>query len=78
MLEKGDIRTVELAAASGAGLPSIHKLLQPDSGVLNMQLNTLIRISAAMGCSPVEILPVLAKRSKTGLLYDRGVFKKTR
>ena len=39
-----------------------------------LRLGTLLRVAAALGAAPAEVLPVLAVRPRSGLLWERGVF----
>ena len=39
-----------------------------------LRIGTLLRVAAALGAAPAEILPVLAVRPRTGLLRERGIY----
>ena len=73
-LDAGNISRVDLAYHSKANMNTIKRLTSADW--VNVQLDTLCRIALALGCAPAELIPELARRPRTGLLYDRGVFKK--
>jgi len=73
MLAAGSIRTVELAAAAGCGVDTLRRIAHGDCA--GMRIDTLLRVSAALGCAPAELIPALATRPKGGLLRGRGVRK---
>ncbi len=73
LLRVSGIRRVEVASAAGVDLKVIHRLCRGD--FLGMKLETLARVSLALGCAPAELIPELARRPRTGLLYTAGVFK---
>jgi DNA-binding Xre family transcriptional regulator len=72
-LAAGSIRTVELAAAAGCGIDTLRRVAHGDCA--GMRIDTLLRISAALGVAPAELVPALATRPKGGLLKGRGVKK---
>ena len=43
-----------------------------------LRLGTLLRVAAALGAAPAEILPTLARRPRAGLLYEVGIFSTTK
>ncbi len=67
------IRRVEVASAAGVDLKVIHRLCRGD--YWGVKLETLARVALALGCAAAEIVPELARRPRTGLLYSAGVFK---
>ncbi len=71
----GELRRVDIASRSKVSMPSLAKVCTDSPMLYGMQLDTLLAISNALGCSLVELLPQLAKRPKTGLLWERGVFR---
>ena len=72
LLRVSGIRRIEVAAAAGVDPKVIHRLCRGE--FFSMKLETLARVSLALGCAPAELIPELARRPRTGLLYDRGVF----
>ena len=75
-LEAGGITSVVLSAMSGVHMAAIAKLRADDDRLLNLPLSTLIRVAHCLGVAPVELLPMLGKRPRTGMLWDRGVLKR--
>ena len=73
LLRASGIRRVEVASAAGVDMKVIHRLCCGD--YWGLKLETLARVSLALGCAPAEIVPELARRPRKGLLYERGVFK---
>ncbi len=73
-----ELRRVDIAARANVSMPSIGKLCTNSPLLYGMQLCSLLAISNALGCSLVELIPQLAKRPKTGLLWERGVFREKR
>ena len=73
LLRVSGIRRVEVAAAAGVDLKVIHRLCRGD--FLGMKLETLARVAVALSAAPAELVPELARRPRTGLLYSAGVFK---
>jgi hypothetical protein len=73
LLAAGDITRIELAAGSGVNLRAIKALCDHDEAVYRLPVSTVLRISLALGCACVELMPELGRRAKTGLLYERGV-----
>ena len=71
----GDIRRVDIASRAKVSLPSVRKLCTDSDDLYGMQLSSLLAISNAMGCALSELLPQLNKRPKTGLLWEKGVFR---
>jgi hypothetical protein len=67
---------VAIAAASHAlrraGWPPV------DGASAGVRLGTLLRVAAALGAAPAELLPALAVRPRAGLLWERGVFSAKR
>ena len=45
-----------------------------ESVPLGLRIGTLLRVAAALGAAPAEILPILAMRPRRGLLYEAGIF----
>ncbi len=73
LLRVSGIRRVDVASAAGVDLKVIHRLCRGD--FLGMKLETLARVAVALGAAPAELVPELARRPRTGLLYSAGVFK---
>ena len=69
------LRRVDIASRAKVSLPSVAKLCLDSDDLYGMQLSSLLAISNALGVGLVELLPQLAKRPKTGLLWERGVFR---
>jgi len=67
-----NLRRVDIAAASGVGMKSIASL--SNGRWATTRLGSLCAIAIALGCAPAELIPELAQRPRSGLLYDRGVF----
>jgi hypothetical protein len=78
LLGAGGISRMELGARSGVHLHAISKLVNDSEAVFRLPLSTIVRVAVAMGCSVVELLPSLGKRPRTGLLWERGVFRRKR
>lgn len=75
LLKAGRIRRIELAARSGASELLIGRLCRLDpEDLAGMRLDSICKVAAALGCAPAEIIPWLAARPRTGLLYERRVF----
>ncbi len=64
---------VDVASAAGVDLKVIHRLCRGD--YWGVKLETLARVADALGAAPAELVPELARRPRTGLLYSAGVFK---
>ncbi len=67
------LRWIEVAARAGITEESLRKLAR-STGKPQGGWNTLLAVSAALGCAPAEICPLLAVRPRAGLLWDLGVF----
>ena len=67
------LRWCELAARAGISEKALRALAAERGVAAGVRLGTLFRVSAALGCAPAEILPVLAMRPRQGLLWERGV-----
>ena len=78
LLAAGQITRIALAARSGVNLRAIKTLADDGEGVFRLPISTLFRVSIALGCAPVELLPSLGRRSSRGLLWDRGIFRRER
>ena len=76
LLAAGSITRIELAARSGVNLRAIKAIADDGDAILRLPLSTLLRIAIALGCAPVELLPMLGRRASRGLLYERGVFQR--
>ena len=75
MMAAARLRWCEVAARAGVAEQSVRELAANVEGPApGVQLGTLMRVSAALGCAPAEILPMLAIRPRGGLLWERGVF----
>lgn len=76
LLRIGGIRRVDLASRAGMDPATVAPVVRGDARALEKPLSTYIRIAAAMGCSVVELMPELGKRPRSGLLWERGVFRR--
>jgi DNA-binding Xre family transcriptional regulator len=75
MMSAARLRWCEVAAKAGVAEQSVRELAADVEGPAPaVRLSTLLRVSAALGCAPAEIVPVLAARPRSGLLWERGVF----
>ena len=74
-LAAGGITRIELAARSGVNLRALKVLSDDGEAVFRLPLSTLLRVSVALGCAPIELLPALGKRASGGLLFERGVIR---
>ena len=70
LLAVADLRRVELAARAGCSLDTLDRISR--GRVANMKVGTLLRVSAALGVAPAELVPSLATRPRGGLLAERG------
>ena len=70
-----DLRRCDVASRAAVSVPTVAKLCTDADNLYGCQLSSLLAVSNALGCSLVELLPVLAKRPKQGLLWERGVFR---
>lgn len=76
LMAAGDLTWIEVCARSGVSERSLKALARAEtmpSG--RMRLSTLLRVAAALGAAPAEVMPGLAVRPREGLLYERGVFE---
>ncbi len=64
----GGITRVELSARSGVCLAAIQRMTRSDQQSFNQPILTLVRVAVALGCAPVELMPSLGMRPRTGLL----------
>ena len=71
ILAAGSIRREEVAARAGCTLATLARIASGD--VAGLKLGTLLRVAAAIGCAPAELLPVLAVTPRGGLLSERGI-----
>ena len=78
LLDSGGITRVELSARSGVCLAAIQRMARSDDRTFNQPISTLVRVAVALGCAPVELIPSLGMRPRTGLLWERGVFRHKR
>ena len=74
LLAQGPITRIELAARSGVNLRALKVLADDDEAVYRLPVSTVVRVDVALGCAPVELMPNLARRPSSGLLWERGVF----
>ena len=70
LLAVAGLRRVELAARAGCSLDTLDRIGR--GRVANMKLGTLLRVAAALGVAPAELVPSLATRPRGGLLAERG------
>jgi transcriptional regulator with XRE-family HTH domain len=70
ILEAGKIRRIEVAAAAGCSPATVGKIANGD--VASISIALLMRVAAAIGVAPVEIVPILGIRPRGGLLEKRG------
>ena len=70
ILAAGGIRRVEVAARAGCSLATLDRI--GHGRVDGVKLETLARVSAALGVAPAELIPSLATRPRGGLLSERG------
>ena len=68
------LRWCDLASRSGCSEGALRRLAAETSVPHGLRIGTLLRVAAALGAAPAEILPVLAVRPRTGLLRERGVY----
>jgi len=71
ILAAGSIRREDVAARAGCTLATLARIARGD--VAGLKLGTLLRVAAAIGCAPAELLPVLAVTPRGGLLSERGL-----
>ena len=72
------LRWCEVAARAGVSEKALRALAAESGFGPGIRLGTLMRVAAALGAAPAEILPVLATRPRSGLLWERGVFSAKR
>ena len=77
LLAAGQITRIALAARSGVNLRAIKTLADDGEAVFRLPISTMFRISVALGCAPVELLPSLGRRASSGLLFESGVFRRS-
>ncbi len=77
IVHQAKIPRIDIAYHSGTSISGINRMMNDDR-VEHFTLLTLMRVAAALGAAPAELWPFLAKRPRSGLLYDRGIFKKQR
>ncbi len=78
LLLAGNITRIELAARSGVNLRAIKALADDGEAAFRLPISTLARVAVALGCAPAELIPALVRRPRSGLLFDRGVFRRER
>jgi len=71
ILAAGSIRREEVAARAGCTLATLARIAAGD--VAGLKLGTLLRVAAAIGCAPAELVPVLAVTPRGGLLFERRI-----
>ena len=59
LLAAGGISRIQLAARSGVNLRAIKVLVDRDDALYRLPLSTVLRISLALGCACVELVPQL-------------------
>ena len=72
------LRWCEVAARAGVSEKALRALATQAGTGGGIRLDTLARIAAALGAAPAELLPTLAVRPRSGLLWERGVFTASR
>ncbi len=75
LLSTGGITRIELSACSGVNLQALKSIADNGEAVYRLPVSTLVRVAVALGCAPVELIPSLGMRPRTGLLWERGVFR---
>ena len=78
LMADAQLRRIDVSARSGVSLPTIGKLCRDDPDIYGMQISTLLRVSNALGCAAAELIPQLVTRPRTGLLWERAVFREKR
>ncbi len=78
LLAAGNITRIEVAARSGVNLRAIKALADDGEAAFRLPISTLARVAVALGCAPAELIPALVRRPRSGLLFDRGVFRRKR
>ena len=76
LMAAGELTWTEVCARSGVSERSLKALARAEtmpSG--RTRISTLLRVAAALGAAPAEVMPGLAVRPRGGLLYERGVFE---
>ena len=66
MLIAAGVRRTDVAAAAGCTLETVAKVANGEGAALRCR--TLLRVSAALGLAPAELVPSLAVRPAGGLL----------
>jgi len=74
---RAGISRADIAYHSRTSISGINRMMNDDR-IENFTLITLQRVALALGAAPAELWPMLAKRPRSGLLYDTGVFKRAR
>ena len=59
-----NLRLEDVAAMSGLSYGVVKRVLYLEKDPLKMNLETLVRVSHALGVAPVEVMPLLAARPK--------------
>ena len=68
------LRWCEVAARSGVSEKALRTLAAENRVHAGVRLGTLLRVAAALGAAPAQLLPRLAMQPRKGLLWERGVF----
>jgi hypothetical protein len=72
----GGITRLKLAARAEVSLPQLAKIGADGDECWELRLIVWARVARALGCSVVDLCPQLAMRPATGLLWERGVYRR--
>ena len=76
LMAAAHLRRVDVASRAGVSMRVVAVLARNDPvEVLTLGLDRVARVAIALGCAPAELVPILARRPRKVLLYDRGVFQ---
>lgn len=76
LMAQMDLRSEDVASLTGLSIDTINHYRRNDDRVFGSRISTLYRIAAAIGVAPVELLPSLARKPRSGLLQDAGFDRK--
>ena len=74
LMAAAGLRWCDLASRSGCSEGALRRLAAETSVPDGLRIGTLLRVAAALGAAPAEVLPILAVRPRRGLLWERGLF----
>lgn len=74
LMKRASLSRIDVAQRAKVSLPTIDKICRDADDVLTMKLETLMKVSIALGCAACELWPELAQRPDRGLLWERRVF----